>query len=65
VEYAAYSVDTDVVEIMAYEADTTQFGNQNGSTNPTSHLIVFLIKNGFNFLKSKGTKYLLRGNKRD
>jgi hypothetical protein len=37
VEYAAYSVDTDVVDIMAYAADTTRFGNRNGSTNQSSN----------------------------
>jgi predicted S18 family serine protease len=41
VEYAAYSLDTDVVEIMAYAADTTRFGNGNGSTNQSSNRIPY------------------------
>jgi hypothetical protein len=41
VEYAAYSVDTDVVDIMAYAADTTQFGSRNGSTNQSSNRIPY------------------------
>jgi hypothetical protein len=40
-EYAAYSVDTDVVDIMAYAADTTRFGNRNESTNQSSNRIPY------------------------
>jgi hypothetical protein len=40
-DYAAYSVDTDVTEIMAYATDTTRFGNRSGSGNQSSDRIPY------------------------
>jgi hypothetical protein len=40
-DYAAYSVGTDVTEIMAYETDTTRFGNRSGSGNRSSDRIPY------------------------
>jgi hypothetical protein len=40
-DYAAYSVDTDVADIMAYTTDTTRFGSRSGSGNQSSNRIPY------------------------
>jgi hypothetical protein len=40
-DYASYSVDTDVADIMAYATDTTRFGNRSGSDNQSSNRIPY------------------------
>jgi hypothetical protein len=40
-DHAAYSVDTDATEIMAYAMDITQFGNRSGSGNQSSNYIPY------------------------
>jgi hypothetical protein len=39
--YAAYSEDTDIADIMAYATDNTRFGNQNGSTSQSSNCVPY------------------------
>jgi hypothetical protein len=39
--YTAYSVDTDINEIMAYATDTTRFGNRSDSGNQSSNRIPY------------------------
>ena len=40
-DYAAYSVDTDVTDIMAFATDTTRLGNRSGSGNQSSDRIPY------------------------
>jgi hypothetical protein len=40
-DFASYSVNTDVMEIMANETDTTRFGNRSGSGHQSSNRIPY------------------------